>query len=204
MFIPGPKQTSSGGPAKNPPQISPGDTKLHDPIPPKAQSKSDLEKLKKSIPLSHATAVLIVENEKVIDWTLSSTIAEALQQKGITITKPSVFNNSFLIGGGFSGLFNGGSRQIALTQLPRHFKTGILGKKTVTYMQNTDLSNLITASMTLELHVVSSQTGAVEQSVSFSQKGAGFSNADASKIAEENILREFETQIPKIIDRLGN
>ncbi len=162
-----------------------------------------LEVTQKSIPLSKAIAALIVENENTIDWTLSSTIATELQKRGIKITKPSVFKNSFLTSGGFSGLFNGGSRQVSLAQLSKHFKTGVVGKKAVAYEKSTDFKDIITATMTLELHVISSQTGAVQLSVSFTQRGAGLSNADASKIAEENILQEIETQFPRIIDHLG-
>jgi hypothetical protein len=169
---------------------------------PKTQHKSDLERNQESIPLSNATAVLVVENETVIDWPLSSTILERLQKRGVKTTNPPVFKKPFLTSGGFSNLFNGDSRQGALSQLPSHFKTGVLGKKTVTYVQNPELANLITASMTLELHVISSQNGAVRFSLSCSQKGAGFSNLDASKIAEENIMKEIETQLSKIIDSL--
>jgi len=170
--------------------------------PSKTQPKSDLERNQNPIPLSNATAVLVVENENVIDWALSSTILDKLQKSGVKTTNPPVFKKSFLTTGGFSNLFNGDFRQGSLSQLPSHFKTGVLGKKTVTYVQNPELSNLITASMTLELHVISSQNGAVRFSLSFSQKGAGFSNNEAGKIAEENIMKEIESKLSRIIDSL--
>ena len=163
-----------------------------------------IERNPKTFPLSIATAVLVVETETSIDWSLSSTILEELRKKGIKTTKPPVFNKSFLTSGQFSKLFEGDLKKGTLSQLPGYFKTGVLGRKTVTYTQNTELSNLITASMTLELHVVSSFDGAVRFSCIFSQKGAGFSNDDAGKIAEENILKELESQLPKIIDNLGD
>jgi len=184
-------------------KLTTNDPKPFPPIPRNQVNTPGLEVTQKSIPPSKAIAVLIVENGTTIDWTLSSTIASVLKKRGVTVTTPSVFTDSFLTGGGFSGLFNGGSRQVSLAQLSRHFKTGVLGKKAVVYEKSTDFKDIITATTTLELHVISSQTGAVQLSVSFTQRGAGFSNTDAGKIAEENILREIETQLPRIVDHLG-
>lgn len=179
------------------------ETKSISPIPKSQTNTLGSKVTPKSIPLSKAIAVLIVENETTTDWTLSSTIASLLKKRGITVTTPSAFTDSFLIDGEFSSLFNGGSRQVSLAQLSRHFKTGVLGKKAVAYEKSADFKDIITATMTLELHVISSQTGAVQMSLSFSQRGAGFSNSDAGKIAAENILREIETQLPMIVDHLG-
>ena len=179
------------------------ETKSISPIPKSQTNIPGSEVTQKSIPLSKAIVVLIVENETTIDWTLSSMIASLLKKQGVSVTTSSVFTDSFLTGGGFSRLFNGGSRQVSRAQLSRHFKTGVLGKKAVAYEKSADFKDIITAAMTLELHVISSQTGAVQLSLSFTQKGAGFSNAEAGKIAEENILREIETQLPMIVDHLG-
>jgi len=154
----------------------------------------------KSVPLSKGIAVLVVENKKTIDWTLSSTISSILEKNGVTITHPSLFKESFLSGGRFDDLFNGGSRKVLPVELPGHFKTGVLGRKTVEYFKSTDFPDLITASMSLELHVISSKTGAIKKSISFSQKGAGFSNGDASKNAEEKIVKEIEIQFLRIVD----
>jgi hypothetical protein len=159
---------------------------------------------KKSTLFSKDIAVLIVENENRIDWTFSTTIELLLKKQGVKITKPSLFTNSFLTGGGFTRLFAGSSHKTEIVQLPQHFKTGVFGKKTVVFEKNNDFTDLITATMTLELHEISSLTGTVQQSVSFTQKGAGFSNADASKIAEEKITQEIETQLSKIFNHLEN
>lgn len=152
-----------------------------------------------SIMISKDIAVLIVANENKIDWTIGSMVASLLKKQGISITTPSLFNNSFLISGGFNRLFAGSLRKSELAELSQQFKSGVFGKKTVTYVKNTNLGDIITATLILELHVISSKTGTVNHSVSFSQRGVGFSNFDASKIAEDRIFRELETNITAII-----
>jgi hypothetical protein len=157
----------------------------------------------KSIQLSKNTAILIVENENRIDWTFGTTIAKLLKKQGIRITTPSLFNHSFLTSGDFDRLFSGSSRKTDLAQLPQHFKSGVFGKKTITYAENTNFTDIITATMTLELHVVSSQSGTIKMSILFTQNGAGFSNADASKTAEERIIKELKIKLPAIFNHLG-
>ncbi|MGE5340956.1 MAG: hypothetical protein ACM3SY_05675 [Candidatus Omnitrophota bacterium] len=162
------------------------------------------QKSSSPIPAAQGIAVLVIENDNAIDWTLSSTISQILEKRGVKITRPSVFNNSFLKGGGFAGLFNGDSRPAAREPLIKYFKTGFLGKKTVDYLENSDFTDIITSAMSIEFHVVSAQTGAIQKSITFSQKGAGFSSADASKNAEEKILIDIEAQLPSIVEHLGN
>jgi len=172
--------------------------------PPKTRSKSGLGRKPIKLSISNATAVLVVENEKIIDWPLSSLILKSLQKRGVKTTSPPIFQKSFLTTGDFSNLFNGDVQQDAMSTLPIHFKNGVLGKKTVIYKQNPELSNLITASMTVKLHVISSRNGAIKFSFSCSQYGAGFSKSEASNNAKEKIIKEIESKISKIIDSLEN
>jgi hypothetical protein len=150
-------------------------------------------------PNSDAIAVLIVEDGKGIDRTLGSAIASRFQQRGVKTTSPSVFTTSFVNNGDFDRLFEGSLADGEQGQFPQYFQAGVLGKKSVSYVTNPEYDGLITAEVTLELHVVSSHTGTVQISVSWTHKGPGYSNADAKKIAEERILQEVETNLTSLI-----
>lgn len=161
-------------------------------------------KIKKVTIPSNKIAVLIAENDKQIDWPLSSTIASLLEKQKLSITSPPIFNNAFLTSGWFRRLFDGDPRHTELTQLPMYFKAGLLGKKTVVYMTNDDFKDIITATITLELHVISSLSGAVKHSISLSQNGAGLSNADACKNAADKIIQELDAKLPSLANQLGD
>lgn len=152
--------------------------------------------------VSDKTAVFIVDESNDVNWTLSHTIGSLLQKKGVRLTSVSFPTDSFVAGGEFENIFRGGENSLSNLKLSQHFKYLIAGKRRVTFQVNTELENVITASMTVELHVVSSQTGTVKASFLFRQNGPGFSDDDASETAESRIIEDIERQIDSIISNL--
>lgn len=143
-----------------------------------------------SKPLSQAIAVLIVNDQRGIEWTLSSQIQSILKRKGKNVTTPALFTQNFVANGQFDRLFQGDTHEAQRLQVQYHFKSAILGKKTVSFVENSDLENMITATVKLEVHVVSSVSGTIQESILLSAKGPGFSQDDAEKIAIERILED--------------
>ena len=158
--------------------------------------------LPKPKPLSNDNAVLIVETGKGIDRAFSSTIASLLQQRGVRIKMPSLFTSSFVANGSFDQIFDGSSDDAERLQLPQHFKSAVFGKKTVSLVTHPDQEGLITANVTLELHVVSAQSGTIQTSLSYAKRELGFSNDIAIQKAEEQILQELKTTLSSIINQL--
>ncbi len=140
---------------------------------------------------SDAIAVLIVNEHNRIDWTLSDQIKSILQRKEYKVSTPSLFTSSFVTKGQFERLFNGDdSGKAQLLQLSQYCKEGFFGKKIVSFTENPDLENVITATVKLEIHIISSITGTIQKSISLTAKGPGFSRDDAEKIAIERVLED--------------
>lgn len=158
-------------------------------------SKSMENSASQNVVLSDATAILIISGSSTIDWTLSNQIKSILQGKGSKVSTPSLFTSSFVSKGQFEQIYQGNSAEAQRLRLSQHFKEGILGKKTVSFVENPDLENVITATVKLELHVISSASGTVQNSFSFAEKGPGFSRDDAEKNAIERILQRAESQL---------
>jgi hypothetical protein len=50
---------------------------------------------------------------------------------------------------------------------------------------------MITAKASIEIHIVSSKTGTIEDSFTITETGAGFSRATAEEMVIERILKKF-------------
>lgn len=135
--------------------------------------------------------VMILDQENVIDWTLSRSLAEFFNTSEMTTATP--WTEQFVKSGEFQQAFNGNLIDQSALQFCRY---AVLGKKAISFTTNSALENVITANVTLTLNVASVATGIIEHSVSLSQTGAGFSQQQAEQSAIERIF----TEIPKTLN----
>lgn len=151
-------------------------------------------------PASKDWAVLIVDDSGKANRTLSSQIGDLLRKQGKRLSSPSLFSGAFVSNGDFDRLFDGSSDDAARLEAQAFFKYAVLGRRSVSFtQQDASLENVLTATVTLELHVVEGASGAVVNSATFEQNGAGFSKSKAEQAANERILQEARSAISPLV-----
>jgi hypothetical protein len=141
---------------------------------------------------THDVAVLIVDESNEVNWDLSRKIAVILESRGQSVSTPSIFTDNT---GSFEKVFRGDAQEIKRLRLLRYATRIVLGKKSVSFVTNPELQNTITANVAVEIQILSAKTGMMENSLTVTQKGAGFSNADAEKMAIERIVTELQKKL---------
>lgn len=135
-------------------------------------------------------AVLIIDKDNKIIQNVSQEIASRLKGKGFNVTA-SLFTGQFVSDGIFENIFNGDAGAINKLKLANHCDHIILGKSSVNFIKNPDMQDMITAKASIRFHLISSKTGAIEDSFTISEVGAGFSESTAEDLAIERILKKF-------------
>lgn len=141
-------------------------------------------------PESQEAAVLVIDEGMKVSQDLSQKIASLLKAKGVEATS-SLFTSSFVSDGIFERIFKGDVIEVKKLELSKHSDLLILGKKVVNFTENPEMENMITAKASIEIHIVSSKTGRIEDSFTITETGAGFSRPTAEEMVIERILKKF-------------
>lgn len=150
-------------------------------------------------PASKDWAALIVDDGGKVNRTLSSQIADLLRGQGKRVGSSPLFSGAFVSNGDFDRLFEGSPDDAARLETQAFFKYAIFGRRSVSFtQQGSELENALTATVTLELRVVEGKTGAIINSKSFEQNGAGFSKSKAEQAANERVLRDARGAIGQL------
>jgi len=141
-----------------------------------------------------------VDDNGKANRTMSSRIADLLRKQGKRIGSPSLFSGAFVSNGDFDRLFDGSADDAARLETQTFFKYAILGRRSVSFaQQGAELENVLTATVTLELHVLASQSGAIVDSATFAQNGPGFSQSKAEQAANERVLEEVRRALSQLV-----
>ncbi len=150
-------------------------------------------------PASKDWAALIVDDGGKVNRTLSSQIADLLRRQGKRVGSPPLFSGAFVSNGDFDRLFEGSPDDAARLEAQAFFMYAILGRRSVSFaQQGASLENVLTATVTLELHVVEGKTGAIINSATFEQNGAGFSKSKAEQAANDRVLQDARGAIGQL------
>ncbi len=136
-------------------------------------------------------AVLVTDKNKKINWNLSRQIASIIKHKGGKIETSPLFTDKFVSRGKFN-------------KIPKHIRYLMVGKKLVTFRNDSDYEGLITAAVSLEIRIVSSKKGTIEDSFNISQTGAGYTKLKAEATAVENVLDALSGQLSKSLSTLAD
>ena len=153
-------------------------------------------------PETQDVVVLVIDEDNKINQNVSRKITSLLKDKGLNLTT-SLFTESFVIDGLFEKIFAGNANEAKHLELSKHSDHVILGKKRVSFTENPDLQNMITAKASIEIHVTSSETGAMEDCFTIEETGAGFSKSIAEEAAMERILTNISHNYLKPLIRGG-
>lgn len=162
-----------------------------------------LEKGPAPVPgIKSSFAVLVTDKNKKINWVLSNQIGLIVKRKGGKVGTSVLFTNKFVSGGKFDRIFSGNPRGV--TGLSKHIGYLIFGKKSVTFSNDSDYEGLITATISLEIHIVSSKKGTIEGSFNISRTGAGYTKLKAEETAVGNVLDALSERFSKSLSALTN
>ena len=105
----------------------------------------------------------------------------------------SFFKPELVTGGLFNSAFNGSTDLFNKLELVKSLNALLLARQNVQYETNTDLNNIITASMSLEIAVLPVVGQIQSQSWMFTANGTGFRRNEARMQAEERIIKQIQT-----------
>jgi|GEM_PF-3362407 len=139
-----------------------------------------------------AVIIIDIENHSIHD--ISKKVAARLNKNKINVTT-SLFTNQFVIDGIFDKIFDGDAEVIQSLKLSEYCDYLILGKSSASYNEGSEFQGMITATVSIRINIISSKTGNGKGYFDVSEPGAGFSKAEAEKLASERILNILEPQI---------
>ena len=150
---------------------------------------------------SHTIAALIVNAQKEIDWNMTQQVAAAFQHAGHQTVTPPFFSAQFIKNGAFEQLFQGNPAAAKKLRLSEYCDYAIFGKADVSFLDNPDLADIITANISVEFHAINSRAGSVQGSLSLAAKGAEFSKNDARRAAMQAIGEQLEAQVSQLLKK---
>ena len=144
------------------------------------------------------TVLLTNENNK-IDWVLSHKIISIVKQKGFSVGTSPILTESFVKSGKYDRIFKGSPVEVTASGLAGHIGRLILGKKSASFIESSEYEGLITATVSVEIHIISAKSGTIEDSFAVTDKGAGYTKSKAEEKALENILKSLSKRLLKSI-----
>ncbi len=150
-------------------------------------------------------AVLVTGKNKKINWALSNQIGSIVKQNGGRVESSALLTEKFVSSGKFNRIFSGNPASVTGLRLAKHIGYLILGKKpAASFRENSDFEGLITASVSLDIRIVSSKRGTMEDSFNISQTGAGYTKLKAEETAVANVLDALSGQLSKSLSTLAD
>jgi hypothetical protein len=137
-------------------------------------------------------AVLIEDENQNPNGVVGSALAAVLQAKSANASA-SFFTAQFIADGTFDKVFAGSAGVLDKMVLTNSADVLLLGRQKVRYSETEAVKGVVTvtASMMLELSVLSAQTSRSYQTHTATAIGAGFKNDDARVDAERKLIKQF-------------
>jgi hypothetical protein len=136
-------------------------------------------------------AVLIASHEPSDFPALNSAVAEVLTEKDHK--KVAVFRPSLLENGNFEQLY--ASDPELIRRLHEYCDGIVVGKVSSALSKDQALGDLFTDTMSVEIRILSTTSGAVESEFKISENGAGFSSSQAQEQAEERLAKKLKNRL---------
>jgi hypothetical protein len=145
-------------------------------------------------------AVLVVDESYKIHATITQEMRSITRNMGknTTILPSTILDSSQT----FERIFAGDGGDASKVELLSYSQYVILGKQVVSFTQNANLEDLITADVSLEVHVIASRTGSIQTSFTIRHKGVGFSRKNAEEKGIKELLQELDVKLVNAINQL--
>lgn len=142
------------------------------------------------IPGVKTVAIVVVDDKRKLNGTLAGQIAKKVNVEGIR-TFTSLFTPEFVSENLFKAAFDDSPKPIEDLELKGMLDSLLLAEETIEYETNPSLENVITASLQLEVRLVSIARRGDSRSWRFVASGPGFKEADARKAAEDRLAKQI-------------
>lgn len=106
----------------------------------------------------------------------------------------TLFAPAFSTDGVMQRVLQSDAAEISRLDLPLFAKYVVLGNYQTQFSVNSQLENVITARTRLNVGVIQSESGALLESFSIDESGAGFTNDRAEEAAKERLLKSLSTR----------
>jgi hypothetical protein len=169
-----------------------------------AKAAADLIKYRDryiSTSVKFSLGVLVVDEHDNPNAPLSSDCALLFRKSGLS-TSPGLFKPAFIKDGLFKDAFVGQSDVLNRLPFTNVASSLFFGRQSVTYSTNSELGNLITADMTLEVTAISAATLQAFYSKAFQSRGPGVTESEARGLAEERCFEQLTNGPMKMISEI--
>lgn len=136
-------------------------------------------------------ALVVATKDGKIDQNIGDTLAGYFKSGTVNIST-SLFKPEFVSDKLFANLFGGSTELLKKLDLAHSLDGLLLASETVEYVKNpASLDNVLTANMTLEIHLMPIAGSIQSRAWKFTATGAGFSQTEALSNAEERLIKKM-------------
>ena len=137
-------------------------------------------------------AVAVVSETSSMNHLIGSALVSHFKTERVQLTD-SFFKPEFVTDGLFASAFNGASDLFNRLELAKNLDALLLARQQIQYETNSELNNIVTAVMQLEIVTLPVAGQSESQSWTLAANGAGIRRADARMLAEERIVKQINT-----------
>ena len=137
-------------------------------------------------------AVAVASENRSMNHAMAVTLISHFKTDHVQLTD-SFFKPELVADGLFNSAFNGSSELFNKLELTNSLDALLLARQAVLYETNSELNNVITANMTIEIATLPVAGQSQSQSWSFTANGTGFRRGDARAMAEDRIIKQIES-----------
>lgn len=145
---------------------------------------------KSPLPAKYLDFTVLIKSENGnMDWNINHKIGMILNEKGFTAGSSAIFTNKFVSSSRYERIFSGSPAEVTALDLDDYIGRLLLGKKSVSFNEDSNYEGLITATVSIELHIISTETGTIDDSFTITERGAGYTKSNAEEIALGNVMK---------------
>jgi hypothetical protein len=133
---------------------------------------------------------------------VSAALASRFKTGNVEVTS-SFFKPTLVTEGLFGDVFNGSGDIVRKLELAKYLDGLLLARQDVRYSTNTDLNNIVTADMHVQIEALPISGLVESQSWTLAAKGTGFNTADARMQAEERIIKQIGDDPTMSLKQIG-
>jgi hypothetical protein len=143
-------------------------------------------------PGNQMVAVAVASENRAMNHGMAVALISHFKTDRVQLTD-SFFKPELVTDGLFNSAFSGSSELFNKLELTNSLDALLLARQTVQYETNSELNNVITANMTIEIATLPVAGQSQSQSWSFTANGTGFRRGDARVMAEDRIIKQIES-----------
>jgi len=147
-------------------------------------------------------AVVVASEGRKMNRTVASAIADHLKRPGAE-TSLSFFTAEFVSEGLLESAFNDPNGLFKSLELSKSLDFLVLARQAVELSTDNSLQNVLTASTTLDLMLISAKTPDEQYTWTLHASGAGFKESEARLMAQERLIKQIGADTNLTVERIA-